>query len=91
MGTQSKIGNPELFSGRHGRWVRRRRRQMHKMRVRGVPTTKHVNKDGDIRYTPPLVREFHPNANREDVPHEGKKQKAKIRRVTRRIAGLRPI
>lgn len=91
MGTQSKLGNPELFSGRCGRWVRRRRKQVWKMRVRGVPVRKSVNRDGDVSYSPPLEREPHPNANRRGGSHEGKKQKAKIINRTRRLAGLKPL
>jgi hypothetical protein len=82
MGTQSKIGNPELFSGFYGRWLRRRRKQMWKMRERVNPWAVPQGK---------LGREIHPNANRKDVPHVGKKQKRKILNRTRAMAGLKTI
>jgi hypothetical protein len=79
MGTQSKIGNHDLKSGRHGRFLRRLRRIDWLNRQRVNP------------FAVPMAREFHPPSRSEYEPHEGAKQKRKAINRTRELAGMKRL
>jgi hypothetical protein len=74
MGTQSKIGNCNLRSGRFSRWTRRGRRAQWKMRVRGVPTTKGFDQRGRVVYSTIPTREPHEPGRSKYEPHVGMKE-----------------
>jgi hypothetical protein len=80
MGNQSKNTNPLVIA------MRRARRAAHKMRPRGTTVYKGVTPSGDKTYSPLLDRIFVPKGRSKYEPHEGKKQKAKIRASLQREA-----